>query len=352
MSVAPSGGAGTAGAIGGGSISSSLDIETIVQKIVAASKKKKLLLARQEFEPIDPTVDDMLQWEDSKHKYAQIQELPGGFARIGTVGDGNCLLHSFLFALSPTYRSHNKAARSYIADEFRDILVARADELRTLADATYFEIGGAAALEENFEILEGAREEINIEMAPLIAQLFGFNLLAVQVRADMSLHPVCATYIAYNPMLPTVLVNYIGGGLDIGNVGEGFQAGGHYEAIFAPVIVPVEEIAEAASATRISRKKKAEEPRVALNNVRTRYIFRHSEISELLGQFAIACRPEMSAEAAALMSEIAKRTETGKTRTSSNRSTRKRMSSNSAKRGRTETRKRTSSGSKKKTTSE
>jgi hypothetical protein len=330
MSAAPTGGAGTGGGTG-------LDVETIVQGIVATATRK-MILVRQEFEPIEPTTNDMLQWEDSRHKYAQIQELPGGeLARIGTVGDGNCLLHSFLFALSPTYRSHNKAARSYIADDFRNILIARADELRTLADVTYPEIGGAVALSENFEILEGAREELNIEMAPLIAQLYGFNLLAVQVRSDMSLHPVCATHIAYNPALPTVLVNYIGGGLDIGNGGEGFQSGGHYEAIFAPILVPVEE-----SSIRIGRKKKVTEPRVALDNVRTRYIFRHSEMGDLLAQFEIACRPELSAEAAALKAVIAARNAPNR-----NRSTRKRSSSN-----RNNTRKRTNSNTKKKTTSQ
>lgn len=327
------GGAGTGGSIGNG-----LDVETIVQGIVATATRK-MIMARQEFEPVDPILSDMLQWEDSKHKYAQIQDLPGGFARVGTVGDGNCLLHSFLFALSPTYRAYNKAARSYIADEFRNILIARADELRALADSTYFEIGGAVALEENFEILEGAREEINIEMAPLIAQLYGFNLLAVQVRADMSLHPVCATYIAYTPVLPTVLVNYIGGGLDFGNMGEGFQSGGHYEAIFAPIMTPVEE-----PTVRIGRKKKIETPRIALDNVRTRYIFRHSEISELLVQFATVCRPEMSPEAVALMAAIAARNaNTMNRRSSSNRTTRKHSSSNRSTR-----RKRIDKGTKKK----
>jgi hypothetical protein len=249
----------------------------------------------------------MLQWEDSKHKYAQIQELPeGGLARIGTVGDGNCLLHSFLFALSPTYRSHNKAARSYIADEFRKILISRADELRNLADVTYPEIGGSAALEENFDILEGKREELNIEMAPLIAQLYGFNLLAVQVRGDMSLRPVCATYISYNPVLPTVLVNYLGGGLDIGNAAEGFMPGGHYEAIFAPILVPVveEEAAPTGTKKRTTRKRKEEAPRVSLDLVKTRFTFRHSDIHGLLAKFEKACKPELSAEAAALMAEI------------------------------------------------
>ena len=281
-----------------------LDIETIVVGIVATATRKMLLVKKEEYEPFDPTLNDMLQWEDSKHKYAQIQELPGGeLSRIGTVGDGNCLLHSFLFALSPTYRAHNKAARSYIADKFREILIARADELRSLADVTYPEIGGAAALEENFEILDGKREELNIEMAPLIAQLYGFNLLAVQVRGDMSLHPVCATYIAYNPALPTVLVNYIGGGLDIGNAAEGFMSGGHYEAIFAPKLVPVVEEA-APAGKRTTRKRKEESPRVSIDLVRTRFIFRHSEIRGLLSAFEVACKPELSAEAAALIAEI------------------------------------------------
>jgi hypothetical protein len=296
--AAPSGGAGLGTAA---AATASMDVETIVISIVAAAPRK-MLLARQEFEPYDPTLNDMLQWEDSRHKFAQIQALPGGeLVRIGTVGDGNCLLHSFLFALSPTYRAHNKAARSHIADEFRNILISRADELRNLADITYPDIGGSVGLEESFEILEGAREEINIEMAPLIAQLYGFNLLAVQVRSDMSLHPVCATFIAYNPTLPTVLVNYIGGGLDIGNTAEGFMPGGHYEAIFAPKLVFVEEPAAKRTSTR---RKKEEMPRVAIDSVHTRYTFRHEDLTDLLAVFTVACRPQMSAEAAALRAAI------------------------------------------------
>lgn len=294
----PAGGAGNASNIS----PTHPDIETIVVSIVATATRK-MLLALQEFEPIEPTTNDMLQWEDSKHKYAQIQDLPSGLARIGTVGDGNCLLHSFLFALSPTYRSHNKAARSYIADHFRNILIARADELSNLADITYPNIGGSVGLEENFEILKKSRNEINIEMAPLIAQLYGFNFLAIQLRTDMSIHPVCATYIAYKPELPTVLVNYIGGGLDFGNTDEGFMSSGHYEAVFSPVVIPIGE-GNIITSRRTTRKRKETPARIALDNVHTKYIFRHEDLTGLLDKFLVACRPEMSAEAMALQAAI------------------------------------------------
>lgn len=224
---------------------SSSVVDLIVEEIVsiAATKKKKLLPSSgvEEFElaTTNSGANGMLLYEDSRsrQKHPQIQRLPnynGSFSRVGTVGDGNCLLHAILFSLSPTYRRFNKAARSYIADKFRELLIDQIETLRTLADVTYSEIGGADALEENFEILLGKREEIHLEMAPLIAQLYGFNLLAVKLKPhSLSFRPVCVTYIAYKPELPTMIVNYIGGGLDFGNT-NAFHEGGHYEAIFKP----------------------------------------------------------------------------------------------------------------------
>ena len=321
-----------------------MDLETIVATIVAAATRK-MLLARQEFEPIDPTANDMLQWEDSRHKFAQIQVLDGGFARVGTVGDGNCLLHSMLFATSHTYRAHNKAARSYIADRVRELIVARAEEIRDMVDIAFANVGGSSALEESFEVLEGRREEINIELAPFVGRLFGVNLLAVQIRSDMHMHPVCATYMGRDPDLPTVLVNYLGGGLDFGDAAEGFQEGGHYECIFAPTLVPVAAAGAgggAGAGARRSKSAAAATPRVMIDEEHTHYIFDDAHLASLLATFAAACVPTMNAAAAAA----------ARKRTTSSGRTRKRSSSNRRRAAAAATtRKRTSSGSKKKSTS-
>lgn len=290
------------------------DVETLVLQIV--ERLPGLKTKPTKYRPFDPEDNGMLGWPGlNRRVYADFQPLElYGLGRVGTVGDGNCLLHSILFLLSPTYRGHDGKSRSAIADEFREVLKARAEELETLADIAYPDIGGSAGLGESFEILQGHREEINLELAPLIARLYGVNLLAVQINDDMTLRPACVTWKEFNPAQPTILVNYIGGGMDFGDTG--FVEGGHYEAILAPAVAVSEEPEEAGAAAgtsrRTTRKKSAAKKSstsaaaISLNEVATQYVFMPGapEIAGLLPLFEEGCRPEMSAEAMALQAEI------------------------------------------------
>jgi hypothetical protein len=95
--------------------------------------------AKEQYEVVEPYTDDMLSWK----RPIQIQSLLiDNLVRVGTVGDGNCLLHSILFAGSPSYRAQNASTRTKLADAFRDVLKARDFELMELADVLYAEIGG------------------------------------------------------------------------------------------------------------------------------------------------------------------------------------------------------------------
>jgi hypothetical protein len=220
-------------------------LEKLVAGIVAIEADMKI--SPTIYKLADADSNDMLGWGAPP----EIQELPiPPLLRVGTVGDGNCMLHSLLFATSPTYRSHDADSRSVIADRFREILIAREEELKDLADVFFVEIGGAGALAESFDILHEGREEVNLELGLLIARLYGYNFLAVQVRDDMSLRPVRMTLTNRDETLPTILVNYIGGGLDFGQAD--FQADGHYEAIVAGTLA---EIAAAKSSSSSSEKK-------------------------------------------------------------------------------------------------
>jgi hypothetical protein len=290
------------------------DVETLVLQIV--ERLPGLKTKPTKYRPFDPEDNGMLGWPGlNRRVYADFQPLElYGLGRVGTVGDGNCLLHSILFLLSPTYRGHDGKSRSAIADEFREVLKARTEELQTLADIAYPDIGGSAGLAESFEILQGDREEINLELAPLIARLYGVNLLAVQINDDMTLRPACVTWKEFDPTRPTILVNYLGGGMDFGNTG--FVEGGHYEAILAPAVAASEEpeaaAAGAASGRRYTRKKPSVAKKssasaaISLNEVTTQYVFMPGapEIAGILSMFEEGCRPEMSVEAAALQAEI------------------------------------------------
>jgi hypothetical protein len=206
----------------------------------------------------------------------QVQSLLiNNLTRVGTVGDGNCLLHSILFSGSPTYRARNASTRTKLADAFRDILKARDFELMELADVIYAEIGGISALEEEFTTLHNDREDLHLLMAPLIAKLYGMNFLAVQLREGGELYPVRLTSRGFTPSNPTILVNYIGGGVNLGNIavaGDGVQ---HFESIisFVPVGANTNRTSNRATRKRTAKKK------VELDLVASTFIFQPEDPS-------------------------------------------------------------------------
>ena len=175
----------------------------------------------------------MLNWTHP----TEAQQITADLWRVGAIGDGNCLIHSLLFSMSESYRQEDNKYRALIADKFRQVLNARIKELKDIADVLYADIGGWEALEESFTILKKhKRSEVNLEMGPVIARLYGLNLLAVIIQAGQ-LKPQVLTYNdgRYDPALPTVLVNYRT--WQIANLGQAAAAGppvaNHYEVILA-----------------------------------------------------------------------------------------------------------------------
>lgn len=245
------------------------NLESLVVAIVEQSGKR--------MREADPTYyvksdadNEMLSWAP----HTEIQQIPLGLWRIGAIGDGNCMLHSILTALSPTYRRQNKTNRQLIADTWREVLIERVDELKDLADIFYFNIGGAAAIEDSFDIIYEKRDELGLDIGPLITRLYEANFLAVQLDSELNVKPACQTRINYDPSLPTVVINYLGGGLDFGNVS--FQENGHYEVI----------IRTSMAGLNTSRP-------VAINELRTSYVMNSAEMTVLLELFDSSCGPQL-----------------------------------------------------------
>jgi hypothetical protein len=179
----------------------------------------------------------MLSW----HPTPEIQSLrEDGLYRLGTVGDGNCMIHSILTAFSESYRSFDTNSRSLLADKFREYLQEEIDELKYTADILYPEIGGAEGIKDAFENLEDdERTELDMEIGPVIGRFLGFNFLAVQLNEDLSMKPVALTKLSWLSELPTIIINYIGGTTNIGEdaATAEFIGSGHYELIMAPEIL-------------------------------------------------------------------------------------------------------------------
>jgi hypothetical protein len=256
-----------------------MDPETTVLQIIADGQDagRSFREKRPLFTPVPAAAGaDMLD----PRAPVQIQRIGHGLSRMGIVGDGNCMIHSILFATSPSYRSRTAPAQSYIADRFREIVNTRDAELRDLADVFFPEIG-AAGLEESFEVLREAREEIDLEMGMLVARLTGHNLLAIQLDDALTIRPVALTWIGYDAALPTILINYLGGAVNVGQ--SGFQSGGHYETIIAAVRARGSSASTSASghssqtrkATASGRRKtaKAKKPAPIELNDATRFVF-------------------------------------------------------------------------------
>ena len=143
--------------------------------------------------------------------------------RIGTWGDGNCLLHAILYSTSETYRSLAVKDKPAVAVKFRRILVTRIEELRLMADELYPDIGGADSIEDTFTDLTSSDDSyLGIELGNLIARMYGFNFLAMTIGAPhgsigqkpstklIHADPIPSTYVGFDVTLPTILVNYVG----------------------------------------------------------------------------------------------------------------------------------------------
>ena len=195
-------------------------MEALVQAIAAAVPRVYKVVPRSE-------TDTMLKWAEP----LEIQELrtDGHFKRVGAIGDGNCLLHSLLFLTSSTYRSHTGPMRQEIADIFRTHLMEKQELIIALAADLYAAEGGAIVVAESMDDLPIKRNELGIEIAPILARLYGYNLLAVRIDGEGKLHPVGQTYRGFNELLPTLVIHYLGGGVNFGQ-GE-FRSGGHYEPV-------------------------------------------------------------------------------------------------------------------------
>jgi hypothetical protein len=208
------------------------------------------------------TTTGMLSWRQP----IEAQQVTPHLWRLGAIGDGNCMVHSMLFAASSSYRQEGNKHRALIADKFREVLNARVDELKAIADVMYAALGGWEALEESFNILARyKRSEVNLEMGPVIARLYGLNFLAVQIQGGV-LKPQVLTYNdgRYDPALPTVLINYRssqatnlrGSVSSSGSSSSSSRAAGpvanHYEVIIAGAPTPK----PLAASSKKSRRKK------------------------------------------------------------------------------------------------
>lgn len=202
------------------------------------------------------------------------------FQRVGAIGDGNCLLHSFLYATSPTYRSHTNPVRQELALGFRKHLATRVDELNALAAEYYGEDrGGAIVIEESMnDLVRSTHAELGVEFVPILGKLFHYNLLAVQKQTHGRVRPVRNTFDRFDPSLPTVVINYVGAGLDFGHAD--YETDGHYEPVVwseADMVVSSAPFSSEKKNTngksRRLTKKKAKEPKMITLPASTLYEF-------------------------------------------------------------------------------
>jgi hypothetical protein len=259
------------------------DLEVLAIMILEKGRKKV-----EEKDPVYTVMPaskgaDMLDWK----KPVEVQDIKHGFWRVGAIGDGNCLLHSFMTAASPTYRKQNMTTRQYIVDQFRKVLEDRIEEIADQLDILYFSIGGAMALADSLEIIRIKRDEIGLDVAPAIARLYGMNFLAIALDDSLKWRPFCQTRTEFNPELPTMLIHYMGAGANFAEGEHGFMEAGHYEVILRPII---EEVGPAGGAGRAStRRATAAADTVQFDEVRTSYIMRPGDLDWVMGLFDSEC---------------------------------------------------------------
>ena len=293
------------------------DLEVLVQQIVARSDHA-LEQAETSYTMVDPGDNRMLGWARSTRKYAQLQDLDYDLARVGTVGDGNCMLHAILFCMSPTYRSYNRKARTYIVDVFRKkVLMRRIDEISDITDLIYTEEGGAVALHDSIDNISKKRSELDLEIGPCIARLYNFNFLAVRLDDTNEMEPVCVTYRGYNSEYPTVLIHYLGGSTNVeGGKYEDVGGSGHYEAIFQPKLATTastspnssnstRKASSAAASAATVKAPRSRRLKVQLDDAASKYLFIEDEIIVIIAKFVEKCVVDVHASVVAAYAEAA-----------------------------------------------
>jgi len=193
----------------------------------------------------------MLKWNEPYEIQALNIGVGHRYQRIGALGDGNCLLHSFLYATSPIYRTHGNEMRANIAVGFRARLAAHADELNQLARDYYGEERGGELIiiESMDDLTTTTHNELGIEFVPILGKMYEYNILAVQRNAAGRIRPVRNTFLQFDPSLPTVVINYVGAGLDFGHAD--YAPDGHYE----PIVFSHADITGATSSEHSSDRK-------------------------------------------------------------------------------------------------
>jgi hypothetical protein len=205
--------------------------------------------------------DIMLKWNDP----FEIQGLPlDHFKRVAAIGDGNCMLHSFLFATSAIYRSHDNEMRGYLANEWRKQLIAKTEELNEEADIFYADSGGRVVIQETIdELLPKEYTELGIEIGPIIARIYEHNWLSVGLDKTGALHPVRQSYNNFDPAKPTIVIHYLGGALDFSQGKKGFVMNGHFESVIYTTISTANspKLSKEASNKSKSKRMTAKKPR-------------------------------------------------------------------------------------------
>jgi hypothetical protein len=205
--------------------------------------------------------DIMLKWKNT----FEIQGLPlHNFKRVSAIGDGNCMLHSFLFATSAIYRSHDNKKRDDIANEWRKQLKAKTEELNEDADIFYADSGGRVVIQDSInELLPEEYKELELNFGPIIARVYGHNWIAVRLDEMGALHPVRQSYNNFDPAKPTIVIHYLGGALDVGQANQEFNMNGHYESVIYTTISTANspKLSKEASNKSISSRKTVKKPR-------------------------------------------------------------------------------------------
>jgi hypothetical protein len=258
------------------------DLEVLAITILEAGRKK--VEDKPQVYSVMPASEgaDMLSWK----KPIQAQDINHGFWRVGAIGDGNCLLHSFMTAMSPTYRMQHMPARQYIVDQFREILIERMEEISDQMDILYTELGGAAALIDSLEIIRVKRDEIGLDVAPAIARIYGLNFLAIAIDDSLTWRPFCQTLNGFDPALPTVLVHYMGAGANFAEGKHGFMEAGHYEIILRPAI---QGAAAAAGGAGRASTRRSGAATIQFDEARTVYVMMPDDLAPIMDLFAREC---------------------------------------------------------------
>jgi hypothetical protein len=167
----------------------------------------------EKLEDLSYTGGLIIEHSDSIYQYQTLPSL--NLTRIGANGNGNCWFDSFLFSLSPSYRTCSTSDRAEISSKFRGWCGQRAKQILDVfpkSIRTHFETYYLETFDTFVKQIQTNKSELTIYEGFFVAWFFGVNCIYFKQPGPEDndvFQPICETMFQ-SPSCKVICIAWLG----------------------------------------------------------------------------------------------------------------------------------------------